>query len=99
MEAILSELFILLNDFVRMERDHNHFSPELLRLMRDEEREKFLAALKNGASWLQLYHIRSTIKKLNDMIQKAESRDSQQRDEPSGRDPSENGPRSHSPNG
>ena len=55
-----------------MEREHNQFSPELLQMMRDEEREKFLIALKNGASWGQLYHIRNTIKKLNDMIDAAE---------------------------
>jgi hypothetical protein len=54
-----------------MEREHNQFSPELLQMMRDEEREKFLIALKNGASWGQLYHIRNTIKKLNEMIEAA----------------------------
>jgi hypothetical protein len=51
-----------------MERDQHQFSPELLRMMRDEEREKFLAALKEGASWGQLYSIRNTIRKLNKMI-------------------------------
>ena len=55
-----------------MERDSNQFTPELLRMMRDEEREKFLAALKDGASWVQLYQIRNTIRKLNDMIAAAE---------------------------
>jgi hypothetical protein len=82
-----------------MEREHNQFSPELLRLMRDEEREKFLTALKEGASWGQLYQIRNTIKKLNDMIDKAETVTARKKDEPSGRDPNENGPRSYSPNG
>ena len=56
-----------------MEREHNQFTPELLQMMRDEEREKFLDALKNGASWAQLYQIRNTIRKLNDMIESAES--------------------------
>ncbi|HYE56627.1 MAG TPA: hypothetical protein VD996_17385 [Chitinophagaceae bacterium] len=55
-----------------MERDSNQFSPELLEMMRNEEREKFLDALKNGASWGQLYQIRRTIKKLNDMIEAAD---------------------------
>lgn len=54
-----------------MEREHNQFTPELLQMMRDEEREKFLDALKNGASWAQLYQIRNTIRKLNDMIDAA----------------------------
>jgi hypothetical protein len=54
--------------YVRMERDPNQFTPELLEMMRNEEREKFLDALKNGAPWAQLYQIRRTIKKLNDMI-------------------------------
>ena len=40
-------------------------------MMRDEERQKFLAALKDGASWVQLYQIRNTIRKLNDMIDAA----------------------------
>lgn len=55
-----------------MEREYNQFTPELLQMMRDEEREKFLAALKDGASWAQLYKIRNTIRKLNDMIESAE---------------------------
>lgn len=40
-------------------------------MMRAEEREKFLAALKDGASWAQLYQIRNTIRKLNDLIDAA----------------------------
>jgi hypothetical protein len=56
-----------------MEREYNQFTPELLQMMRDEEREKFLAALKDGASWAQLYQIRNTIRKLNDMIESAEN--------------------------
>jgi hypothetical protein len=55
-----------------MERENNQFTPELLRMMRNEERQKFLVALKNGASWMQLYQIRNTIRKLNDMIDAAE---------------------------
>lgn len=55
-----------------MERDQHQFSPELLQMMRDEEREKFLAALKDGASWGQLYSIRNTIRKLNKLIEDAE---------------------------
>ena len=55
-----------------MERENNQFTPELLRMMRDEERQKFLAALKSGASWVQLFQIRNTIRKLNDMIEVAE---------------------------
>ena len=57
----------------KMERENSQFTPELLRMMRNEEREKFLAALKDGASWVQLYQIRNTIRKLNDMIDVAES--------------------------
>jgi hypothetical protein len=55
-----------------MERDQHQFSPELLEMMRDEEREKFLSALKDGASWGQLYSIRNTIRKLNKLIEEAE---------------------------
>ena len=51
-----------------MEKEYSQFTPELLQMMRDEEREKFLTALKSGASWGQLYQIRNTIKKLNEMI-------------------------------
>ena len=58
-----------------MERDQNQFSPELLQMMRDEEREKFLTALKEGASWGQLYQIRNNIRKINDMIEAAERLD------------------------
>ena len=56
-----------------MEREYHQFSPKLLQMMRDEERDKFLTALKNGASWGQLYQIRNTIRKLNEMIETAES--------------------------
>lgn len=55
-----------------MERDQHQFSPELLQMMRDEEREKFLDALKEGASWGQLYSIKNTIRKLNKLIEDAE---------------------------
>lgn len=54
-----------------MERDQNQFSPELLQMMRDEERGKFLKALKDGASWAQLYSIRNNIRKINKMIEEA----------------------------
>ena len=55
-----------------MEREQNYFSPELLQMMREEEREKFLTALKTGASWAELYQIRNTIRKLNNMIESAD---------------------------
>lgn len=54
-----------------MEREPHQFSPELLQMMRHEEREKFLTALKEGASWSQLYSIRNTIRKLNQLIEEA----------------------------
>ncbi|MGB8193849.1 MAG: hypothetical protein WCF67_18090 [Chitinophagaceae bacterium] len=78
-----------------MEREQNQFSPELLQMMRDEEREKFLTALKNGASWAQLYHIRSTIRKINNMIEASERSDSKkdQRSSSRERGSEENGPR------
>ena len=57
-----------------MEKEYNQFTPELLKMMRDEERDKFLAALKDGASWAQLYQIRNTIRKLNDLIDTAETK-------------------------
>lgn len=53
--------------------DQHQFSPQLLQMMRDEEREKFLTALKEGASWGQLYSIRNTIRKLNKMIEDADN--------------------------
>ena len=52
--------------------DQNQFSRELLQMMREEERGKFLTALKDGASWGQLYQIRNNIRKINDMIAAAE---------------------------
>ncbi|HYF31892.1 MAG TPA: hypothetical protein VD993_12300 [Chitinophagaceae bacterium] len=83
-----------------MEREKSQFSRELLQMMRDEEREKFLSALKNGASWGQLFQIRSNIRKLNDMIEAAEhpenSEDNPGKDE-GGRNSNES-PR-YSPNG
>jgi ribosome recycling factor len=54
-----------------MERDQHQFSPEL-QMMRDEEREKFLKALKEGAPWGQLYSIRNTIRKLNKLIEESD---------------------------
>jgi hypothetical protein len=68
---ILLDNVLFIKRFVGMEREYSQFSPELLQMMRDEEREKFLIALKNGASWGQLYQIRNTIRKLNDMIDAA----------------------------
>lgn len=61
-----------------MERDQHQFSPELLQMMRDEEREKFLKALKDGASWGQLYSIRNNIRKINKMIEDADKADKEQ---------------------
>ena len=55
--------------------DQNQFSRELLQMMREEEREKFLTALKDGASWGQLYQIRNNIRKINEMIEAAERSD------------------------
>lgn len=52
-----------------MEREYNNFDPKLLQMMINEEREKFVSALKNGASWVQLYKIRSTIRRLNEMLE------------------------------
>jgi hypothetical protein len=82
-----------------MEREQNQFSSALLRMMRDEERGKFLEALKNGASWGQLYQIRNTIKKLNDMIEGEERIDTSSGKDPdsSGREADE-GPRGNSGN-
>lgn len=84
-----------------MERDQNQFSRELLQMMRDEEREKFLSALKDGATWGQLYQIRSNIRKINEMIEAAEQRDDhsgKSSKDSEGRNEPETGPR-HSPNG
>lgn len=68
-----------------MEQERQQFSPELLRQMRDEQRENFLTALKTGASWGQLYQIRTTIKKLNSLIDEAEASGSATPNGPTGR--------------
>ncbi len=52
--------------------DQNQFSRELLQMMREEEREKFLAALKDGASWGQLYQIRNNIRRINELLETAD---------------------------
>ena len=67
-----------------MERDQNQFSRELLEMMRDEERGKFLTALKDGASWGQLYQIRNNIRRINDLIEAAEgeNKSSGEKDDP-----------------
>jgi hypothetical protein len=44
------------------------FSPELLRMMLSEERQKFVSALSHGASWRELNRIRKTINQLNDLL-------------------------------
>ena len=83
-----------------MERDQSQFSRELLEMMRDEEREKFLTALKEGASWGQLYQIRNNIRKINDMIESAERENKSSSGEKgdSERSPHHKGPR-YSPKG
>ncbi|MBC7829545.1 MAG: hypothetical protein H7122_17505 [Chitinophagaceae bacterium] len=44
------------------------FSPELLRMMLSEERQKFVAALGVEASWKELNRIRKTINQLNGLL-------------------------------
>jgi hypothetical protein len=78
--------------------DQNQFSRELLQMMREEEREKFLAALKDGASWGQLYQIRNNIRKINEMLETAERDKSSQEKEESDRSNQSKGPR-YSPKG
>ena len=50
-----------------MEREYT-FSPELLKMMLSEERQKFVNALGEGASWRQLNRIRKTINQLNSLL-------------------------------
>ena len=50
-----------------MEREYT-FSPELLKMMLSEERQKFVNALDEGASWRQLNRIRKTINQLNSLL-------------------------------
>ena len=79
--------------------DQNQFSRELLQMMMEEEREKFLAALKEGASWGQLYQIRNNIRKINEMLETAERDRSSDHDKgDSDRSNQSNGPR-YSPKG
>ena len=83
-----------------MEREQNQFSLELLEMMRDEERGKFLTALQDGAPWGQLYQIRNNIRRINNMIEAAERIDkssSNDKDD-SGRSHIDKGPR-YSPKG
>ena len=47
------------------------FSPELLRMMLSEEREKFVNALGKGASWKELNRIRQHINELNNLLDSA----------------------------
>ena len=56
-----------------MEGREKRFSPDLLRMMLTEEREKFLSALEAGSSWKELSRIRKNISQLNQLID--ESRD------------------------
>jgi hypothetical protein len=50
-----------------MERGYT-FTPELLRMMLSEERQKFLSALGRGASFGELKRIRQTINQLNELL-------------------------------
>ena len=50
-----------------MEREYT-FSPELLKMMLSEERQKFVTALGEGASWRELNRIRQTINQLNGLL-------------------------------
>lgn len=51
------------------------FSPELLRMMLSEERQKFVSALEQGASWKQLNQIKKTINQLNNLLDSRETKD------------------------
>ena len=59
-----------------MKREFSPFSAELLRMMISEERQKFLAALGDGASWRELNRIRKNISRLNNLLDSS-SRDPQ----------------------
>jgi hypothetical protein len=50
-----------------MDREYT-FSPDLLKMMLSEERQKFVKALGNGASWRELNRIRETINQLNSLL-------------------------------
>ena len=45
------------------------FSPELLKMMLSEERQKFVSALGRGASWIQLNLIRKNIRQINNLLE------------------------------
>ena len=74
-----------------MDRGYS-FSPELLRMMLSEERQKFLEALGHEASWRQLNRIRKTISQLNKLLDSANDRTS---GDPSSRQHDNQGPRQH----
>ena len=44
------------------------FTPELLKMMLTEERQKFVSALGDGASWKVLENIRKNINKIYDVL-------------------------------
>ena len=50
-----------------MDREYT-FSAELLKMMLSEERQKFVSALGEGASWRELNRIRQTINQLNSLL-------------------------------
>ena len=66
------------------------FTPELLRMMLSEERQKFVSAL-GRASWRELNRIRKTINRLNELLDS--SNDMNGTDPASNRRPNDNGPR------
>ena len=53
------------------------FSPELLRMMLSEERQKFIAALGKSASWKELNRIRRTISQINELLDSYNTRNSE----------------------
>ena len=44
------------------------FTPELLKMMLSEERQKFLLALEEGSSWKDLSRIRKNISQINELL-------------------------------
>jgi hypothetical protein len=54
-----------------MEREYT-FSPDLLRMMLSEERQKFVSALSQGSSWRELNRIKKTINQLNELLDTTE---------------------------
>ena len=53
------------------------FSPEFLRMMLSEERQKFIAALGKSASWKELNRIRRTISQINELLDSYNTRNSE----------------------